>query len=138
MKNSKLSYKIASWVLMIGGVIHTTFSLLTPKTPEQAEITLTMKNFTAQVLGSEINIYDFHQGFSLMMGLLLFGYGAINLLILKNNQLAPLPSNIILLNVIITFIGTLLSIRFFFIIPILLTGIPFLGYLVSFLIKNNK
>jgi hypothetical protein len=138
MSITRLSYKIASWTLLIGGIGHSLAELSTPKTIELMELAHKMEDYTAQILGTEINMYNFHQGFSLMMGLLLFGYGSINLLILKNNQQSNLPSNIIVLNLIITLVSALLSINFFFIIPILLTAIPFLGFLISLVTKNMK
>jgi len=138
MQITRTSYKIASWTLLIGGIGHTAAALTTPKTAELIELSVKMEEFTAHVLGMEINMYDFHQGFSLMMGLLLVGYGALNVLILKNNKQNPLPSNIIILNIIITLISALLSLNYFFIIPILLTSIPFIGFLISFITKHKK
>ncbi|PHR30309.1 MAG: hypothetical protein COA38_10760 [Fluviicola sp.] len=138
MKVSRLSFKIASWTLIVGGLIHTVSDLATPKTAEMNVLALQMREFTAEIMGSEINMLSFHQGFSLMMGLLLFGYGALNVLILKNNQQAQLPSNILGLNIIISLIGVALSINYFFIVPILLTGIPLIGFSISLLTKNSN
>ncbi len=136
MKITSLSYKIASWTLLIGGLIHTISDLLSPATPEKNAIISQMKAFTGQVLGTEFNLYGFFQGFSFMMGLFLIGYGAINLLILKNNQEAHIPSNILILNIIITLVSVMISIKYFFLIPVILVAIPFLGYLVAFI--TNK
>lgn len=138
MKVSILSFKIASWTLIVGGIIHTVSDLATPKTAEMNVLALQMREFTAEIMDSEINMLSFHQGFSLMMGLLLFGYGALNLLIQKNNQKAQLPSNILVLNIIISLIGVALSINYFFIVPILLTGIPLIGFSISLLTKNSN
>jgi len=138
MKLTLISYKIASWTLLLGGILHTLSDLLTPETPERTEIIRQMEVLPVQVLGTESNIFSFFQGFSLMMGLLLIGYGAINLFILKNNRQAALPSNILLLNSAICLVGVLVSVKYFFIIPILLTGIPFLGFLISYLAKTNQ
>jgi len=73
-----------------------------------------------------------------MMGLLLIGYGALNILILKNNQQADVPTNIITLNIIITFVSVILSIKYFFFIPTILTSIPLLGFLISFITKIRR
>ena len=137
MKVSMMSYKIASWTLLLGGILHTVSDLLSPETPEKNEIILQMKAFTGQVLGTEFNLFGFFQGFSFMMGLLLIGYGALNLLILKNNQQAYLPSNILILNIIISLVSVIISIKYFFIIPAILTGIPLLGFLISFITQNR-
>lgn len=132
MKVTLTSFKIASWTLLIGGIIHTISDLLSPETPEKNEIIAQMKSFTGQVLGNEFNLFGFFQGFSFTMGLLLFGYGALNLLILKNNQDASIPSNVLILNIIITLISVLISIKYFFILPTFLTALPLIGYVISY------
>lgn len=133
MNYAKIGYKIACWSLMIGGVGHTTMSVLSPLTPKQLSLIQTMKEFSIQAMGTETNIYSFHQGFSLMMGLLLFSYGLLNLFILKNSKQVNLPPNILLLNSIVTLICTILSFKYFFIVPIALTGLAFLGFSYSFI-----
>ncbi|AWV97091.1 LIC_13387 family protein [Arcticibacterium luteifluviistationis] len=138
MKITSLSHKIASWSLILGGIGHTTAALSNPKTAELNELLSTMKAFTTHLLGSEVNMFSFHQGFSLMMGLLLFGYGALNLLILKNNVQAQMPSNILILNIIISLVSVVLSVKYFFLIPIVLTGMAFLGFSISLVAKNYK
>jgi len=137
MKVTSMSYKIASWALVLGGVLHSLSDLLSPDTPERNEIMLQMKEITSQIFGTEFNMLSFFQGFSLMMGLLLFGYGALNLLILKNNQQADIPSNILILNIIVTLVTVMLSVKYFFIVPIVLTSIAFVGFSISFIAKIN-
>jgi len=138
MKITMISFKIASWNLLLGGIIHSVTDLLSPKTAKQIEYTNRMKEFTGQALGTEFNVFSFFQGFSLMMGLFLIGYGALNLLILKNNQQAQLPSNILILNIIISLVSVILSIKYFFIIPTILVGIPLLGFSISYLTKIRQ
>ena len=114
MKVEKISSKIASWSLIFVGVGHTITDLTSPKTALQNDFIIKMKEFPIEVLGSETNIFSFHQGFSLMMGLLLFGYGLLNVLILRSNRAIPIPPNIIILNIIVCLISLLLSIKYFF------------------------
>lgn len=137
MRITMISFKIASWTLLLGGILHTVSDLLSPETPERNAIISQMKELTGIALGTEFNMYSFFQGFSLTMGLLLFGFGALNILILKNNQGAHLPSNILVLNIIVSLIALTISLNYFFIIPIILTGIPFLGYLISFVTRKK-
>jgi hypothetical protein len=132
MNYSKVGYKIACWALIIGGAGHFSAELLSPKTPEQLVLIETMEAFTIHALGTETNIFSFHQGFSFMMGLLIFSYGLLNLLILKNSKLAHLPIKILLLNSIVTLICAFLSFKYFFIIPTALTGLAFFGFSYSF------
>lgn len=136
MKITSMSFKIASWMLLLGGILHSLSDLLSPETPERNEIILQMKAITSQVFGTKFSMFSFFQGFSLMMGLLLFGYGALNLLILKNNQQADIPSNILILNIIITLVCVMLSVKYFFIVPIAITSIAFVGFLIAFITKT--
>lgn len=133
----KTMSNIASSALIFVGIGHTITDLTSPKTEVQNDFLLKMKEFTIEILGTETNIFSFHQGYSLMMGLLLFGYGLLNILISKNNKESGLPTNILVLNSIVCFASLLLSIRYFFVVPIVLTGIAFTGYTIS-LIKNKK
>lgn len=138
MKVEKISSKIASWSLIFVGIGHTITDLTSPKTESQNDFIIKMKEFSIEVLGSETNIFSFYQGFSLMMGLLLFGYGLLNILILRNNQESSIPTNIIILNIIICIISFVLSIKYFFIVPIVFTGIALLGFAISLIIKLRK
>ncbi len=131
------AYKVASWTLLLGGLLHTLSDLFAPDTPERGEIILKMKELTGQALGTEFNMFLFFQGFSLMMGLLLMGYGALNILILKNNQQTHPPSNILILNLIIALVSTILCFKYFFIVPTLITGITLLGFTISYLAKTK-
>lgn len=138
MKIQKISSKIASWSLIFVGIGHTITYLTSPKTVLQNNFIIKMKEFPIEVLGSETNIFSFHQGFSLMMELLLFGYGLLNILIMRNNQASSIPTNIIILNILICVISFVLSIKYFFIVPIICTGIAFLGFTISLIIKLIK
>ena len=138
MKVEKISSKIASWSLIFVGIGHTITDLTSPKTESQNDFIIKMKEFPIEILGRETNIFSFHQGFSLMMGLLLFGYGLLNILILRNNQASTIPTNIVILNSIICVISFVLSIKYFFIVPIVFTGIALLGFAISLIIKLRK
>ena len=138
MKVEKISSKIASWSLIFVGIGHTITDLTSPKTESHNDFIIKMKEFPIEILGRETNIFSFHQGFSLMMGLLLFGYGLLNILILRNNQASTIPTNIVILNSIICVISFVLSIKYFFIVPIVFTGIALLGFAISLIIKLRK
>ena len=138
MNVKKTSSKIASWSLILVGIGHTITDLTSTKSETQIDFIQKMKEFPIEIMGSETNIFSFHQGFSLMMGLLLFGYGLLNILILRNNQASSIPTNIIIFNIIICVISFVLSIKYFFIVPIVFTGISLLGFAISLIIKLRK
>lgn len=138
MNVNKISSTIASWSLIFVGLGHTIIDLTSPKTTLQNDFILKMKAFPIEIAGSQTNIFSFHQGFSLMMGLLLFGYGLLNVLIFKNNQTSGIPNNILILNVIVCLISLILSIQYFFIVPIVFTALAFFGYMISFTLNFKK
>jgi len=138
MKVDKISSKIAGWSLVFLGVGHTITYLTSPKTTLQNEFMTKMKEFSVEILGSKISIFSFQEGFSLIMGLLLFGYGLLNIFILRNNKTEFIPINIVILNVVICLVSFLLSIKYFFIVPIVFTGIAFLGFTISLISKLKK
>ncbi len=132
------SFNIASWSLAFGGLFHSFSDLLSPKTTERIEIMNQMKALTSHILDTEFNMLSFFQGFSLMMGLLTFAYGTINVMLLKSYKDIEIPNNILILNTLVTLVCLILSIQYFFIIPIVLTGIPFLGYLTALIAKKRS
>lgn len=138
MNLNKISNKAASWALIIVGIGHTVTDLTSPKTDLQLEFMTKMKAFPIEVMGTQNNIFSFHQGFSLMMGLLLLGYGLLNLLIIRNLKHLTLPVNILILNIIISAVSLILSVKYFFIVPIVLIGIAFIGFSISLITKLRK
>jgi hypothetical protein len=58
-----------------------------PNTPERVEIVQAMEKFSISMPGTESNLYLFHEGFSVMMGVLLIGYGLLNLSIAKASRM---------------------------------------------------
>ena len=138
MKIALLSTKIASWSLLLVGVGHTTTYLTTPNTAAQDEIVRQMETFTFELLGTDANIFYFYEGFSLMMGLLLFGYGVLNLFMLINNKEGSLHNNVLILNFIISLISVILSVKYFFIVPVVFTSIALFGFSIALITKTKK
>ncbi|MBK6265380.1 hypothetical protein JKA74_10045 [Marivirga sp. S37H4] len=137
MNYTKLGYKIGSWAFIIVGTGHILTDQLSPKTPDQHQSIQTMKGFAIQLMGTETTIFSFHQGFSLMMGLLLFSYGLLNLMILSINKEVNLPTNILVLNIMVSVTCAILSFMYFFIVPIALMSVAFLGFTFSILKRNT-
>lgn len=137
MKIKKNSYRIASWSFMLVGIGHTITDLTSPKTLTQKEFILTMKSFAISILGTETSVFSFHQGYSLMMGLLLFGYGLLNLLVINNNAIY-ISRSILSLNITVSLIAVILSLKYFFIVPVVFTSVALFGFTISFISKINE
>lgn len=86
MKSLPIICKIGYWSFILLGIGHVVTSMIIPDTPERSKIIQEMQNFSISMAGTESNLYLFHEGFSLMMGLLLIGYGLINLSFIKEKK----------------------------------------------------
>ena len=118
MNSLPMLYKAGCWSFILVGIGHIVTSRLIPSTPERDKMVEEMKNFSISLSGSESNLYLFHEGFSLMMGVLLIGFGALNLSFLEAS--ATPRKRVVLVAVIVSLISLVISINYFFIVPVLL------------------
>ncbi|MCA0133898.1 LIC_13387 family protein [Winogradskyella alexanderae] len=138
MNLSKVSYKIACWAFIVVGLGHIATDLISPKTSEQIGYINTMKELIITIVGTETNIYSFYQGFSLIMGLILASYGLINLFFIRNNKTSLVPKNIFFLNILVALVCMFLTVKYLFVVPIILTGLAFFGFTLSFIQQKNQ
>lgn len=135
MKLLPIVYKTGCWSFIMVGIGHIVTSMFVPNTPERTKIIQEMKNFSISMLGTESNLYLFHEGFSLMMGILLIAYGLINLSFIK---LSMIPEkHIVVINFAVALTALVISIRYFFIVPIVFLGTAFSCFLMA-LIFNAR
>ncbi len=116
MNSLPMLYKAGCWSFVLVGIGHIVTSMLIPSTPERDKIIEEMKSFSISMSGSESNLYLFHEGFSLMMGGLLIGFGVLNLSLLEAS-ITP-RKRVVLVNVIVSLISLAISIKYFFIVPV--------------------
>ena len=77
-------------------------------------------------------------GIFVMMGILLFSFGMMNLIVYKISGSDPKTyKNILLLNCVLSLISFILSVRYFFVVPVVLMGIAILSFF-GILVKNVK
>jgi hypothetical protein len=141
MNKSTLYYKIGAWALVTLGIghlfAHISLSML-PQTAEQISIAQTMTQFQINILGAETNIMNFHNGYSLMMGILVLCYGLMNLMLVKYNSNPSINLQpILILSSSMAMITCILSIKLFFIVPIALSGIASLAFAFAY-VNNTK
>lgn len=133
MKSLSIIYKAGCWSFILVGLGHIVTSMLVPNTPERVNIIQEMKNFSISIAGTRSNLYLFHEGFSLMMGVLLIGYGFLNLL-LTDAWMIP-GKNIILINVTVSLIAFVISIKYFFMVPTILLCAAFLCFVMALIMS---
>lgn len=139
MKNSKLYHKIGAWALIIIGMIHLIGHLSMSPTEEQMILAAQMKAFKVAPLIMESNMLNFHNGFSFLMAFLIISYGLINVLLLKYASDASLDFRpILLLNSFVASVSCIISILYFFILPITFTGIASLAFICAYIAHPQK
>ena len=127
-------YKIGSWSYILVGLAHLNWALFSPDTAEKIEIIQTLKGISISVPGTESNLYLFHEGFSLMMGVLLLGYGLLNLSIIRKSK--TIQKDKIILNIVVSLIALIISIKHFFIVPVIFLGIAFFCFSTLFILSS--
>ena len=129
MKNVRLFHMIGSWSFVLLGIGHLITYLFLPKTPEQEKMIQVMKDFVISMPGPDSTLFLFHEGFSLMMGLLLICYGTVNILFFAVDSFDFLRSKpIAMLNVLVSLLAVVLSVIYFFIVPIVFTAISLIAF----------
>ncbi len=135
MRFQKLLYMAGSLALVLVGAGHLATSLLMPRTAAQEAMIATMKGFAIEMPGTLSDLYQFHQGFSIMMGVLLISYGAVTMLFVKAASMeAALRTPVLGFNILVALTALLLSISFFFVVPIALTGLAFVCYAAAWVL----
>ena len=131
MENARLLHMIGSWSFVFLGIGHLGTQLFLPKTPEQEKMIQVMKDFVISMPGPDSTLFLFHEGFSLMMGLLLIGYGAANVLSFETGHFDSLRNKYIsMLNVLVSFAAVVISVIYFFIVPIVFTAISLTAFVL--------
>ena len=120
---------IGSWSFVFLGIGHLVTHLFLPKTPEQEKMIQVMKDFVISMPGPDSTLLLFHEGFSLMMGLLLISYGTVNILFFAEDSSDFLRSkHIAMLNVLVSLLAVVLSVIYFFIVPVVFTAISLIAF----------
>ena len=137
MKIARISFLIGTLFFgIICGLGHLTFELLEEK---QEDVVERLKELTVMFPDRESDMFLLTTGFSLLMGFMLLGYGVINLILTFKNKQLQLPSKtIVLANFLFSFIAFTIAYQYFFIFPIVCTGIAMLCFLISLILYNRS
>jgi hypothetical protein len=131
---SNWAFKMASWFLLLLGALHTVFDQLSrwlnKEELAQSTVFSEMKTYQINLFGPH-TLYEFYSGFSLAMGILLIGYGVLNLCVIKHiepNKVYKLATPNLFLCLFMLFI----SIIYFHLLATGMIIISLIGYIVSF------
>ena len=120
--------------LLLLGIGHTLSEFVMgarPSPPALAEAMETLKNTRVPMPGRQVPLADLLRGFSLMMGLLLIAIGALDYAIVRQGAVS---SAVLSINVALSALGLALSVRFFFIVPIVLCAASLGCFVASWLL----
>lgn len=128
---TQLAFKFGSLAFVLLGFGHLVTYLVSPRISEQLDVLHVMQSFKIYLAGTESNLMLLHEGFSLMMGVLLIGYGVLNFELIRRFPELILSSYfLILLNVFVSLLSLFISIKYFFLVPILFTSISFICFCI--------
>jgi hypothetical protein len=136
MQRHRLLYRIGSWAFVLLGLGHLMTQWFAPKTVEQEAILEVMRNFAIRLPGSDGNLYLYHMGFSTTMGVLLMAYGFQALMVASVCEDHPKTAHrLFALHTCVAVGAALLSLKFFFAVPIVFMTVASVAFGVGFFLK---
>jgi hypothetical protein len=140
MRWQRLYYRIGSWAFVFVGIGHLLTQWFTPRTIDQETIFDAMRKFAIKMPGSEGNLYQYHTGFSAMMGVLLIAYGSQALLMVSNqSRCVESDVRLLALHTFVSATAVVLSVIFFFLVPIVFMAVAFVSFgLALFLARQAR
>ena len=123
-------YKFGSITLMIIGLGHSSLHFVVKgKNQSAGAVIAQMKQLTINIGGfGNRSLYEFHEGFSLTMGVLLFFFGLQSYFVSKNLNHYSNNRAIFWIPVVATVALLFLSLRYFIIIPQALSSIALVAF----------
>lgn len=133
MNKAKLFHKIGSWSLILFGMVHLTSYVFGPKTAELEAVLRAMMDLVIAVPGNDTTLFLFYEGYSLLMGGMLVGYGIAMLLLASGNSFDVLRrTHVPKLNVLVSLVAVAVAAVYFFSVAVVFTGISFASYVLAF------
>lgn len=130
---AKTLYRIGSVLLMLIGVGHTMIHFARKgKDSAVGPVIQQMEAFKVDVAGMSRSLLELYEGFSLTMGTLLFFIGLQNFFLAKSlNIVYKEHSVVVIVPILIAGATFALSVRYFFLPPLVLSFFAFLVFMVS-------
>jgi hypothetical protein len=136
MRTQRKLYKIGAWAFVLVGTGHLLTNWLAPKTIELVAMLNSMREFPIVMPGSAGNLYQYHTGFSLMMGCLLIAYGMQMLLTLTDHILQNI--RVLTFHTLVATIGVVLSVMYFFLVPIAFMALAMITFSFCLLLAHRS
>ena len=135
MRRVRILFQIGAWSFILLGMGHLgsqiAFMLSSDPLPPVIQA---MSEFIAPLPGSSIDLLSLHNGFSLMMGILLVAVGVLNLFVCGLVPDFPLRSGrVIAFNIGLSALTLLIAIKFFFLVPVVFSLFALVFYSGAFI-----
>jgi hypothetical protein len=132
MELPEILFHTGSASMILVGLGHTVGELTSnEKTlPEDVQdLVASMKGTYVQMPGRKVALFDMMRGFSLMMGIALIVIGTLNHL---TSAYAVQSNAVLLVNIMFSIFGVVISIRYFFIFPVIFMSLTAVCYSAVF------
>jgi hypothetical protein len=136
MSVSSALFKVGAWLLLLYGVGHVLGYFYGRAEKHDRVIIQSMKQALHHLPGVTRTVFHLHEGYSLVMSLMLMAFGALDLTlahVVPGSVTASI--DILVLNIAVAVLNLAIAIRYFFIGPVLLAGLSAAAFLVALFVR---
>ena len=134
----KILYKLASYCLIIIGIGHLCgHFFLAPDSSQTSLMMQSMRDYKINMLGIH-SLLDFHEGFSMLMGFMILGFGLQTLFTSEYTFTNPKGNRNFILVILVSIAVFVVSLKYFFIVPQIFSFLASLFFVLSFILQIKK
>jgi hypothetical protein len=120
---------LGSSALVVLGIGHLVTSQMTPQSAALDRVVGAMRGFAIVMPGRTGDMFQYYQGFSLMMGILLLAYGVLALLAFRGRAVDRVKERpVLVFNALVSAVALVVSAQYFFAVPLVLTAVALVAY----------
>lgn len=127
-RRTRVLSRVGALSFIVLGAGHLATTLFAPKPADAGAVIDAMRGFAIAMPGRVGSMYDYYQGFGLMMGILLIAYGLLAMLVLSADRGGSNQRGVLTLHVSVASLALAMSLRFFFAVPVVATGIALVAW----------
>jgi len=138
MTKLRMVYGTGCWFFGILCGIGHLITELSPPPPAKVEMMLLLQGVPLNFAGTQTDAGTLTFGVSVVLGLMLLAYGAINLMILRDTPMPMLPKRSFqMANILFSLAAFVLAWNYLFSVPTVLTGIAFICFVVCYVMGRD-
>jgi hypothetical protein len=121
---------VGGWSFVVLGVGHLATTLLAPTPAAAGGVIAAMRGFAIAMPGRTGSMYDYYQGFGLMMGILLIAYGVLAVLTPSNRR-------VVAVHAVVSAVALAMSLRFFFAVPVIAMAVALVAFGAALVVSQR-